>query len=94
MSIQTYASTAASISAVFVFLGVLGRWIHRWFARLEHAVGVVEQRSQQLEPNGGSSLRDDVTAIRAALGQHTADLASLHKQVDALTSNPKVGDRS
>ena len=93
MSIQTYASTAASISAVLVFLGVLGRWIHRWFARLEHAVNVVEQRSQQLEPNGGSSLRDDVTAIRRALDQHTADLAALHTQVDAITT-AKGGDPS
>ena len=92
MSIQSYASTAASISAVFVFLGVLGRWIHRWFARLEHAVNVVEQRSQQLEPNGGSSLRDDVTAIRAALDQHSADLGALHKQVDTLTK-PNGGDQ-
>jgi len=91
MSIENYASTAASISAVLVFLGVLTRWVHRWFARLEHAVGVVEHRSQQLEPNGGSSLRDDVTAIRAALGQHTADLAALHQQVDALTK-PNGGD--
>jgi hypothetical protein len=90
MSIQSYASTAASISAVFVFLGVLGRWIHRWFARLEHAVNVVEQRSQQLEPNGGSSLRDDVTAIRRALDQHAADLARLHTQVDTL-SKPNGG---
>ena len=93
MSIQNLASTAASISAVLVFLGVLSRWVHRWFSRLEHAVNIVEHRSQQLEPNGGSSLRDDVTAIRAALDKHSTDLAALHTQVDALTKQ-KGGDPS
>jgi hypothetical protein len=84
VSIESLASTAASISAVLAAAAVAARWLHRWLNRIEHAVAIVEQRSQQLEPNGGSSLRDDVTAIRSALSQHAADLAALHEQVDTI----------
>jgi hypothetical protein len=84
MNPQTLIGTAASASALLACLAVSVRWIHRWLTRLENVVSVVETRSQQLEPNGGSSLRDDVTGIRNSLTAHSLELAALHLQVDAL----------
>lgn len=87
---ETIATTAASISAVLAFLGVAARWLHQWFSRLEHAVATVEQSAsttaKQVVPNGGSSMRDDITAIRSTLDQHTADLATMQTRVDELYS--------
>ena len=58
-----------SLAALLVALGVIGRYLimpmARWARRIERALASVEE---QLYPNHGSSLRDQVTAIQVALG--------------------------
>lgn len=97
---ESIATTAASISAVLAFLGVAARWLHTWFSRLEHAVATVEQSAattaKQVVPNGGSSMRDDITAIRVTLAQHSTDLATMQTRVDELyraAAPSKAADR-
>lgn len=84
MNPQTLIGTSASVSALLACLAVSGRWIHRWLTRLENVVSVVEARSQHFEPNGASSLRDDVADLRSSLTAHSLELAALHFQVDTL----------
>ena len=84
MNTENAISTAASISAVLAFLGVSARWLHRWFSRLENAVSVVEHRSQQLEANGGKSLRDDVRQIREVVDVHSQEFAEIHQTISSL----------
>lgn len=91
MNIQHLAETAASGTAVISSLAVSARWLHRWFTRLENAVSLVEQRSQQLEANGGMSLRDDVRQIRAAVDAHTNEFVAIHQTVSALAVTVATG---
>jgi hypothetical protein len=95
---ESIATTAASISAVLAFFGVAARWVHRWFSRLEAAVATVERSTsttaKQVTPNGGSSMRDDITAIRSTLDRHTADLATVQARVDELYSSSNKNTES
>ncbi len=95
MSIESIAATAAALSVVAATAtGALVR-IHRWYARLEHVVDLVEERSRQLLPNGGSSLADSINGIKTLLDLHSAALASLSKRVDETAASvPKAGDQS
>jgi hypothetical protein len=81
--------TIASLCAILVTVGGGLRWLYRAIARLEHAVKVVEGRSVQLTPNGGSSIKDDITAIRKTVDAHSQTLArqddSLRDQGAAIT---------
>jgi hypothetical protein len=82
----TWLNILASSCAVAVTLAAALRWLHRWFSRLEHAVAVVEKRSQQLEPNGGLSIRDDITVIRSVLAAHGEQLKALDARMDQLAA--------
>jgi hypothetical protein len=67
--------TVASLCAILVTVGGGLRWVYRAVVRVEHAVKVVEGRSTELLPNGGGSLRDDVSLIRQAVDAHSDTLA-------------------
>ena len=58
-----------SLAALLVALAVIWRYLAapmiRWAHRIERVITSVEE---QLYPNHGSSLRDQVTAIQSALG--------------------------
>lgn len=60
MSIEATAVTAASVTAVLGFVGVV-------LKRAYHLARLIEGRSKQLEPNGGSSMRDDMTHVRKSI---------------------------
>jgi hypothetical protein len=82
--VETAAVTAASICAVLATLVGAGRWAHRWFSSLERVISVVEHRSQQLVPDHGQSLRDDVAAIRTAVDAHGRAISELQAAVAAM----------
>lgn len=73
--------TIASLCAIVAVLAGGLRWVYGAIARLERAVKTVESRSKELKPNGGSSLADNVNAIRKTVDEHSATLA---RQDDAL----------
>lgn len=59
-------------------LGILGRWTKKafdWCVALAASVKQVETRSKELIPNGGSSMRDEVAAMRAVLLEQSAVLS-------------------
>lgn len=86
MSIEATAVTAASVTAVLGFLGVV-------LKRGYHLARLIEGRSKQLEPNGGSSMRDDMTHVRASidtigtqLRDVAVDLLGVHTKLDQVTA--------
>jgi hypothetical protein len=79
--------------------GVLGFWSYvRGFVKSAHEktvnataiataqqlAGQIDERTKQLVPNGGSSLRDDVTAIRNEQGEIRRTVGALADAVHAL----------
>lgn len=84
MNVEAVAVTAASVTAVLGFIGVVLKRGYR-LARL------VEGRSKQLESNGGSSMRDDLTHVRASIdtigGQLRAvsvDVLGVHTRLERI----------
>lgn len=72
----------AVAAAGCVVLGSFFRAVHaiyKWCRRLGDAMDKVADRSAQLVPNGGSSMRDDVAAIRKHLAQQDAAIAELQE---------------
>lgn len=78
--------------------GVLGFWSYlRIFLKKAHdhtvqataiatakqLAGQIDERTKQLEHNGGSSLRDDVTAIRDAQGELRRTITTQADKLDA-----------
>lgn len=84
MSIEATAVTAASVTAVLGFLGVV-------LKRGYHLARLIEGRSKQLEPNGGSSMRDDMTHVRKSIdtiGDQlrvvSVDVLSVHTRLEQI----------
>jgi hypothetical protein len=65
MNGQMEVLIAGGIAVPLFIATVPGLWhLHKWLSRLERSVSVVEARSQQLEPNGGSHVGDLPEVIR------------------------------
>jgi len=84
VSIEATAVTAASITAVLGFVGVI-------LKRAYHLARLIEGRSKQLEPNGGSSMRDDMTHVRKSIdtiGDQvrtvSVDVLGVHGRLDSI----------
>lgn len=83
-----FGSTVVIIAGVVVAVGTLWRMVLRPIGARLAALAVVVER--ELEPNAGSSLRDQIDAIRADLTAHMAaeehSLAELNARLEALTA--------
>lgn len=84
MSIEAIAVTAVSVTGVLGFLGVV-------LKRAYHLAKLIEGRSKQLEHNGGSSMRDDMTHVRKSIdtvGDQvrtvSVDVLGVHGRLDAM----------
>ena len=84
MSIEAISVTAVSVTGVLGFLGVV-------LKRAYHLARLIEGRSKQLEPNGGSSMRDDMTHVRKSIdtigsqvGTVSVDVLSVHGRLDRI----------
>lgn len=93
MSIEATAVTAASITAVLGFVGVV-------LKRAYHLARLIEGRSKQLEPNGGSSMRDDLTHVRTSidtigdqLRAVSVDVLGVHTRLDQIEQRQDQHDQ-
>lgn len=94
MSIEATAVTAASVTAVLGFLGVV-------LKRAYHLARLIEGRSKQLEPNGGSSMRDDMTHVRRSIdtiGDQvravSVDVLSVHSRLERIEQRQDEHDQA
>ena len=81
------ATDIATTLAAMSVLGILAQWgrhAWRWGRRLAETIEATHARSAQLEPNGGSSLRDDVTAVRKGLAEVQSVLEDHGRQIREL----------
>lgn len=88
------AVTAASVTAVLGFLGVV-------LKRAYHLAKLIEDRSKQLEPNGGKSLRDDMTHVRksidtigAQLRGVAVDVLGVHQRIELIEQRQDDHDKA
>lgn len=65
----TLVVLASAALAAMLYLGRQSRSLFRVLAHITH----------ELSPNGGSSMKDDITAVALAVGQLQADYADLVK---------------
>ena len=84
----TTGSTIVVIAGVIVAIGTLWRMVLRPLGLRLGALATIVER--ELEPNGGSSLRDQIDAIGTDLTAHMAaeerSVAELHARLEALTA--------
>jgi hypothetical protein len=64
--------------------------VYGWCKTLGEAMDQVNHRSAQLIPNGGSSMRDEVSAMRAEM---QAEMAKQREMIAELQQRPRVGIR-
>lgn len=64
--------------------------VYGWCKQLGNAMDQVNHRSKQLETNGGSSMRDEVSAMRAEM---QAEMATQRRMIAELQDRPRVGIR-
>lgn len=64
--------------------------VYEWCQKLGDAMEQVNHRSAQLMPNGGSSMRDEVSAMRAEM---QAELSLQRDMISELQQRPRVGIR-
>lgn len=87
-NLSDFGSTVVIIAGVVVAVATLWRMVLRPIGARLAALAVIVER--ELEPNAGSSLRDQIQAIRADLTAHMADeehsVAELHARLEALTA--------
>jgi hypothetical protein len=78
VNVETVVSTAAAGTVVLGFVGEGARRLYKhtraYFKRLE-------QRAEQLETNGGSSMRDDMTHVRNSIDTIGAELRAVSVDV-------------
>lgn len=96
-----FACTAAGI---FAFVGYIRGFLKKAHQQTVEAtakalVGEISERTKQLVPNGGSSLRDDVTAIRNEQGELRRTVAAQGQQIATLVEvvhaiNGRFDDRT
>jgi small-conductance mechanosensitive channel len=81
------ASILAATATGCVVLGYITKAVrsaYAWCQKLGKAMEQVQTRSAQLVPNGGSSMRDDIAAIREHLAQQDNAIADLKAKDEAL----------
>jgi hypothetical protein len=83
-SIEELATTGAALTVVAGGLAEIGRRALRYMK-------AIDQKSQQLEHNGGSSMRDDMSHVRSsidAIGNQlravAVDVLGVHQKLDSL----------
>lgn len=74
MNVEAVVTTAAGGTVILGFVGVA-------LQRAYHLAQLIEGRSKQLEPNGGSSLRDDMTHVRNSIDTIGAQLRAVSVDV-------------
>ena len=81
MTISEWATTMASLSAILAFLGAIISWIFKRYA--DSIVNkLVKEYLYELKPNSGSSLRDEVKAIRTDVTELKINLSGLEGRFD------------
>lgn len=79
-----WASLTTEILAGLAILGVMDRTVrkvYRWVRRLTETIESTHTRSAQLEHNGGSSLRDDVTHVVKAVAELQSTVEAQGRQI-------------
>lgn len=98
MNIAEWAGASAGITVTVGGIGAGLSWMYRhvrgYFKRLE-------QRAAQLEPNGGKSLRDDMTHVRAsidAIGDQVravaVDVLGVHSRLERIEQRQDDHDQA
>jgi hypothetical protein len=80
--IQAWIGVVAGGAGLLAVAFRFARKAFRAFDRLEGAVSAIETRSEQLEHNGGASLRDDARAAREAAESTQAALERVESRLD------------
>jgi uncharacterized protein HemX len=81
VNVPSIVATAASGVVVLGALAHITRKVVRFFQNVAAAAKTAASRSAQLEPNGGSSLRDAVNRIEEVLAQQNEHLAEQDKHL-------------
>lgn len=86
-ALQQSLTTMALVAAALAGLGYLTRQVWRGFQVIQRIERIL---SYELTPNGGGSLRDDLTHVAQAVGDVQGQVGDLQGQVVELTETKRV----
>lgn len=90
-----YRSVGAAAAGCLVlgFIANALKQAYQFFQRLMATMEEVEKRSKQLEPNGGHSMRDEVSAMREQVALQLATMEAQREIIEDLQARPRLGIR-
>jgi hypothetical protein len=98
VNIEAVVSTAAAGTVV---LGAVGEGARRVYKHTRAYFKRLELHAKQLEPNGGSSMRDDMTHVRKSidtigdqLRAVSVDLLGVHTKLDEVVARQDAHERT
>ena len=100
MIVTSTITAVAGCAAGLLYLLHIAKKGFEFFVKLGQAVEQVDQKTQQLEPNGGKSLHDQITKLvvrqseqQALIEEQSRTLLEQNAVIADLQARPRVGIR-